>query len=845
LSTTILSGRSGLLSAAAIVASAVLLGVYARVDAAALLGFVALLPWLLTLDGLRSLRGALASGWLMSVAFVLAVFGWFAGAIADYADIAPLWAWLLLALLAPLLQPQWIVFAGARHICARRCAERDSNGHRLLPWLPALVGACSWIGSEWLWPKLFGDTLGHGLAAATLLRQAADLAGAGGLTLALILANEALALAWARRRAGRRIWLTPLLLAASIPLLLAGYGAWRIADLAAKLSGPVPTLRVAMVQSGIVDYERLRAEMGAYAVVRMVLDAHFELSLAAREQHGVDALLWSETVYPTPFGHPRSDDGAALDQEILDFVDRIGVPLVFGSYDLDAAGEYNAAVFLEPQAGLLGYYRKTHPFPLTEHVPGWIDGPLLRRWLPWAGTWQAGEGVRVLPLRSGDGRSLDVLPLICLDSVDPMLAIEGARLGAQAIVALSNDSWFSADPLGAALHLRVATFRSIETRMPQLRVTSNGLTAFIDPSGEVLARSAMGDRAVLAGEVPIQDPPITLMRLWGDWLGAAALLVLALIALVELLRRLLRAGPDARSDAQRIDLTAARSTAMPIALLTPPTRLLLFLLRLLAAAGLAWLAAGMLLHYGPQVNDLAQIQLFLWAVLAPLLAAWLLARGCLASARIEAGLLLLVQPRQQWQIPLASIAELRPWPVPLPQYPLHGLGVGLRLRSGRRFERELLLPDAVSWRQRLLAEGVSLAPLSTRAQAIAAFLAARHSARHWIDHGLLRFGLYPLLLALPAFRLHQVIAYGGSFGEWQSHGAPAWFSGLLIWWAAWAIGLMLYAAVLRIGIEAVALAALRLAPARLLGARRLLEGAGRVLYYLLVPAWLLLRVLGE
>jgi apolipoprotein N-acyltransferase len=56
---------------------------------------------------------------------------------------------------------------------------------------------------------------------------------------------------------------------------------------------------------------------------------------------------------------------------------------------------------------------------------------------------------------------------------------------------------------------------------------------------------------------------------------------------------------------------------------------------------------------------------------------------------------------------------------------------------------------------------------------------------------------------------------------------------------------MLYAAVLRIGIEAVALAALRLAPARLLGARRLLEGAGRVLYYLLVPAWLLLRVLGE
>jgi apolipoprotein N-acyltransferase len=51
------------------------------------------------------------------------------------------------------------------------------------------------------------------------------------------------------------------------------------------------------------------------------------------------------------------------------------VPLVFGTYDVDSAGEYNAAAFLDPERGLLGYYRKTHPFPLTEHVPAWLDGP--------------------------------------------------------------------------------------------------------------------------------------------------------------------------------------------------------------------------------------------------------------------------------------------------------------------------------------------------------------------------------------------------------------------------------------------------------------------------------------
>ena len=71
------------------------------------------------------------------------------------------------------------------------------------------------------------------------------------------------------------------------------------------------------------------------------------------------------------------------------FVASVRVPLVFGTYDLDASGEYNAAAFLSPDGRLLGMYRKTFPFPLTEHVPRWLDGPALRRALPWTGSWQA------------------------------------------------------------------------------------------------------------------------------------------------------------------------------------------------------------------------------------------------------------------------------------------------------------------------------------------------------------------------------------------------------------------------------------------------------------------------
>ena len=36
----------------------------------------------------------------------------------------------------------------------------------------------------------------------------------------------------------------------------------------------------------------------------------------------------------------------------------------------------------------------------------------------------------------------------------------------------------------------------------------------------------MGDQAILVGEVPIQNPPLTLMVRWGDWVGRACLLFL-------------------------------------------------------------------------------------------------------------------------------------------------------------------------------------------------------------------------------------------------------------------------------------------------------------------------------
>ena len=70
-----------------IAASAILCGLYAHGGWAWLLGFAALVPWLITLDRSHSLGKTLLSAYLMSVAYTLSVFAWFGTAIGAYTQV--------------------------------------------------------------------------------------------------------------------------------------------------------------------------------------------------------------------------------------------------------------------------------------------------------------------------------------------------------------------------------------------------------------------------------------------------------------------------------------------------------------------------------------------------------------------------------------------------------------------------------------------------------------------------------------------------------------------------------------------------------------------------------------
>jgi apolipoprotein N-acyltransferase len=250
---------------------------------------------------------------------------------------------------------------------------------------------------------------------------------------------------------------------------------------------------------------------------------------------------------------------------------------------------------------------------------------------------------------------------------------------------------------------------------------------------------------------------------------------------------------------------------------------------------------AMLLNEALRTNTLAQIRTFTGLFLIPEAASWCVLFAFAARASIANGSLILTRGAQRFELALSDIAAVELWRLPIP-----GSGVSFRLASGQCWRYGLALANPNALANVIAAADGPLTQQRTFAhEAMYAYAQARLAIRHWLlDHPLAKFILLPLALAIPAFHLHQHIAYGSAFGEYYSFGLKAYLAAFALWWAAWAIGVVLIAALLRTAIETGTLLTALLRPSLVIAVRRWLERLGRTALYLGLPAWLLLNVYG-
>lgn len=271
-----------------------------------------------------------------------------------------------------------------------------------------------------------------------------------------------------------------------------------------------------------------------------------------------------------------------------------------------------------------------------------------------------------------------------------------------------------------------------------------------------------------------------------------------------------------------------------------PVRLLAAAARTVAA--LALLSGAFLLVFDAFAGELGDPKAVLnrWVgffFVAPWTFAWLLHRLSTATLEVAPAQLVLTVGRARYEIPRTSVAAVRAWRFPVP-----GPGLSLRMTSGRTFRYGLSVPDPVPLLEALSRAGVS----ATDAQAhpITRFAQAKHAAsRRRTLSRVLKYGVFPLAPTLLVFRLHQYIAFGGAFGEYYLKGLGPYLKTFFSFWAFTVAQLLCYASVWRALAELAAISAAGFLPRRAGGVRRFAEIACLLLYYVGIPALVLVRAL--
>jgi apolipoprotein N-acyltransferase len=101
----------------------------------------------------------------------------------------------------------------------------------------------------------------------------------------------------------------------------------------------------------------------------------------------------------------------------------------------------------------------------------------------------------VLPI---DGRRVGAL--ICYEGIFPELSRDLVNHGADLLVNITNDAWFGRS--GApGQHLQMAVFRAVEERTGMARAANTGISALIQPTGEITARTGLFTMTQITGKV--------------------------------------------------------------------------------------------------------------------------------------------------------------------------------------------------------------------------------------------------------------------------------------------------------------------------------------------------------
>jgi len=358
-----------------------------------------------------------------------------------------------------------------------------------------LVRGWFYSGFPWL-------SLGE-LAVDTPLSRLAPLVGVPGLSGVLVAAAYALFRLGVEHTGKARLLAAAVLVAPMLSALLPRPSSWTEPDGAPQV--------VALVQSNIPQDEKWLPAMRYEALVR-----HWRLT---QQAWPASVVVWPEVALTQPYHQLKDSYLADLGKQASERQ----ATLLLGILVFDGDRHYNSVVSV---GAATGRYDKRHLVPFGEYfpIPDFLRPIMDVLETPYS---DFDFGADDQPLLKLDGHAVEAS--ICFEDVF------GAEIAARArdaayLVNVTNDAWF-ANSSAPHQHLAFSRLRAMETGRWMLRAANTGISALINPDGEVVQRTRQFEQAVLRGEVEPRRGQTPYQR-WGDapaWIGSTLLLLAAVL----------------------------------------------------------------------------------------------------------------------------------------------------------------------------------------------------------------------------------------------------------------------------------------------------------------------------
>lgn len=128
-----------------------------------------------------------------------------------------------------------------------------------------------------------------------------------------------------------------------------------------------------------------------------------------------------------------------------------------------------------------------------------------------------------------------IAPIICYESVYGEYVTDYVKKGADFLAIITNDGWWSTSQ-GHKQHLSLARLRAIENRRSVARSANTGISAFINPKGDVVTSLSYGKTGALKASIST-NTVTTYYTEQGDYIFRIAMLVLGIVLLTSFTKR--------------------------------------------------------------------------------------------------------------------------------------------------------------------------------------------------------------------------------------------------------------------------------------------------------------------